>query len=266
MRVTPIAFAAASLICSAATAQTFTRFPIATDPGDQYFPHAGGSLVLWTHIDPTAAMNHNVYGYDVLTKQRFTVSDAPGMQAEGDTDGTRLVWADSRMGYPGSDVYGRDSVAGPEYVISEADGGQSWPAIAGDISVWHDSRNGDSDIYARNLRTGSEFVVATGPAMQSFPDVSDRFVVWTSYPDQQSHDGDIWAYDLQTGQQTHVAAGPANQLFPAVSGSLVVWQDWRSGRPRIFARDLLAADSREFAVSLTDSDQIEPDVSGSIVV
>jgi beta propeller repeat protein len=98
-----------------------------------------GSRVVW-------CTGGDVYGYDLRTRRRFTVSQAAGTQADVHIDGDLIVWWDGRAASEGSrvpgDIYALDLSTGKEVAVSTHEAAQKSPRVSGDTVVWLDDRSG----------------------------------------------------------------------------------------------------------------------------
>ena len=274
-----VAACAAALLAPTAAhaAQVTSRFSVDVDGKYQFNPTVSGTLVVAQQKD---ASGWNLYGYDLVTHEKFPVCVQPGDQKFPAISGTTVVWQDARSG--SADVYGAtiDPVthAVTEFPVCTSAEAQTLPAIDDGWVVWQDRRDGDWDIYGATV-TGAtvadETAICAYKDDQTAPDVSGDFVVWT---DHRYADTDIRGYNRVAKYEFPICLSDVNQSQAAIDGDTVVWRDWRgitssSGGthpgPAIPAADIYGFDltsSREFVVSSAPGNQQEPAISDDMVV
>ncbi|MBI3996826.1 MAG: hypothetical protein HY352_04135 [Candidatus Omnitrophica bacterium] len=169
---------------------------------------------------------------------RFVV-DQPSHQGSPATDGTRIVWSDSRNGNYDLFICDYDvstaNCQGAERQLTFDTSNQFSPAIDGTLIVWNQtpSGGGDSDLYL------CEYDPATGrcpiqplavdPAVSAVrPDVSGTRIVWYA---ARGDDADVFACTYNPATRTCppklIAGGAGVQAHAAISGKRIVWQDER---------------------------------------
>ena len=179
------------------------------------------------------------------------------------------------------------------------------PAIHGNIVAWQDGAEGDYNIFGADLTTTlmagitdpaspAEFAVAAFERDQRRPAVYRTTVVWQDsyYGDQDILAADIWQRNKPA--DFGVSLAEFDQQRPAIWGDIVVWADNYFGDMDIYAADLskLTAEiaenaedeiqnnnsavsaasavnklvSTEFAITVNEAEQTNPDIDRNIVV
>ena len=247
--------------------------PIIADANrQQAFPRIDGDLVAWSDLAGSATSTNDVFGRDIASGEFLTIATGPRYQDTVAVSGGLIVWSDWVPGSNTSaDIHGRrfgPSGLGSTFIVTAAAGGQSGVAVDGDVIVWHDNRAGVHGVWGRRLSQslGSDFQISPVMAYeQSFPDVDGNTVVWMSQGESAADPSNIYGANLLTGAVFPICTMATHQQFPRIDGDHVVWQDWRDGRPRIYARNLLSG--VEFAVSsYGNGDAVTPAISGDLVV
>lgn len=248
-------------------ATSFAPFPISVTPGRDWAPKTDGRYVVWTDVSylggPTST--NDVFGYDLVLGQRFTLANGNRYQDEPTIDGGVALWTDWTPGSTTSaDILGRNLAGGGgggTFTVSAAPGSQSAHEISGNLVVWHDNRNGTSQIWGRRLDqpVGSDFPISSTTAT----DVSGNTVVWMSHL-EPGDQGNIYARDVNGGSVFPVTTNAAYQYFPRISGRNVVWNDWRDGSVRIYGRNLDAGG--DFPISSGVASQFQAAIDGDLVV
>jgi len=103
-----------------------------------------GSKVVWS----TAA--GDIYGFDLRTRRRFTVSTAAGIKTDVQIDGDLVVWVDGRDGR--GDIYARDLATDTEMAVSADRAAQTSPRVSGDTVVWLEERSAGWQICGAVVR------------------------------------------------------------------------------------------------------------------
>ncbi|MCD5412728.1 MAG: hypothetical protein LR006_01260, partial [Dehalococcoidia bacterium] len=70
------------------------EFIVTTNPAWQRHPSISGTIVVWQ--DRAAALNDNIYAYDLENGTEFVISTDPGLAGDPDISGGIVVWADNR--------------------------------------------------------------------------------------------------------------------------------------------------------------------------
>jgi beta propeller repeat protein len=120
------------------------------------------SLDLSGHTLVWCSGSGDVYGLDLRTRTRFTISTAPGTQADVQIDGDLVAWWDGRAARESDsgagreqvrgDVYAYDLSTGDEIPVSTNKAAQKDPRVSGDTIVWLDERSGEWEIRGAVVR------------------------------------------------------------------------------------------------------------------
>ena len=193
--------------------------------------------------------------------ERFTVSDAPGVQSRADVCGDIVVYQKNGASN-GWNILGYDRATATTFPICAHPGDQVHPRIDGTTVVWEDHRAGNADIYGYDLVTETEFVICADPREQRRPVVSGAWIVWQ---DHRGESWDIYGWDLGDAPGgAPVCAAGKDQTDPDVDGDWVVWTDRRWGDRDILGYNRVA--DYEFRACVDFSDQDQPAVDGDTVV
>ena len=192
----------------------------------------------------TTGTGLDIMGYDMVSRQSFTICDLPAEQLCPRVDGDLVVWLDcitaeaSGLG----DIYGAfldpaTDAAGTPFLISGSCSVDPGPHreldVSGDLVVWIDGSAIEGATVDPITHACSGFTIATLPAGTQPRDVAvsgDR-VVWSQRLTPQD-DADI--YTATVDPLTHTASAPSavcaaakDQVLPAIDGTRVVWMDYR---------------------------------------
>ncbi|HEY0069964.1 MAG TPA: hypothetical protein VGE04_08370 [Chloroflexia bacterium] len=260
--------------------QVSAPFTLAGGVGRQLAPGAGGNLVVYSDC---ATGTCRVRGVRLDNKRAVNVSPGAAGQLPS-TDGTRVVWMDSRNARNSStterlnniDIYGAKLDGGAEFVVTQAPNLQSRPRVSGDIVVWSDHRaatNADDtesgDIYMYDFATGQETRVSGARSAQIRPVTNGKVIIWEDYrnePDPEGFNSDIYGYDIASKQEFAITNAPDQQSDPAIWGNIVVWSDFRKGED--YNADLYGYDlttRQEFVISDAPGTQAQPGIDGYLV-
>ncbi|HEX8600815.1 MAG TPA: hypothetical protein VF952_20135 [Chloroflexia bacterium] len=249
--------------------------------GRQLAPSAAGNVVVYSDC---ATGTCRVRGVNLTNRQTFSISPSAAGQLPS-TDGTRVVWLDSRNARNSSttdrlnnlDIYGaRLDGSGGELTVSKAANLQSRPRVSGNIVVWSDHRAARSaedsesgDIYMYDFSTGQETRVSAARSAQIRPVTNGKVIVWEDYrnePNPEGFNSDIYGYDIATKQEFLITGAPDQQADPAIWGNVVVWSDFRKRED--FNADLYGYDlatKQEFLISDAPGSQSQPAIDGYLV-
>ncbi|HVF99708.1 MAG TPA: hypothetical protein VND68_07705 [Chloroflexia bacterium] len=274
------AFAFAAPQGQATGPRASASFTLAGGAGRQLAPSAAGNVVVYSDC---ATGTCRVRGVKLDNKQAFSISPTAAGQLPS-TDGTRVVWMDSRNATDTSttdrlnnmDVYSAKLDGSGEQVVSKAPNLQSRPRVSGNIAVWSDHRAATSDedsesgdIYMYDFGTGQETRVSGATSAQIRPATNGKVLVWEDYrnePDPDGFNSDIYGYDLATKQEFVITNAPDQQSDPAIWGNIVVWSDFRKGEDYnadIYGFDLTTR--QEFLITDAPGSQTQPAIDGYLV-
>jgi beta propeller repeat protein len=156
------------------------------------------------------------------------------------------------------------------FLVEETGGAQHNPTVSGTVVVWMEFIDGDFAVRGKDLATGNTFLIDEPNATEIGPVTDGKLVVWG---DNRAGNYDVFARDLATGDERTLVEDPNNQGQSALGGNFVAWMDTRnspSGVPPEFTNlDIYAVDLRsgqEFPVCTLGRDQLNPAVSGNIIV
>jgi len=194
-------------------------------------------------------------GYTVDAWQLTDGASAAGPPA---TDGSLVVWADSRSG--DWDIYAYDLDEEKESAVRVAAGDQTDPVVACGQVYWVDRSGAAPVVWTLDPETDVAVAVSEAGADQLA--AGERWVVWS----QATPEGrDIVALDRESGATFVVCAAEGDQIHPAASDALIVWEDHRGGEEAdVHAWDL--CDGEELVVCAAEGDQTDPAVYGTVVL
>jgi hypothetical protein len=135
------------------------------------------------------------------------LTDAPGAQTDGRTDGEWVVWLDRGEKPAGqADIYAArlsDRIAFP---VSTEPFDHTPPAIDNGVVVWaeHDDDNAPWTIVARDLATGERLTIASSMNVPN-PRISGTRIVWSDR-DPESGEPVLLTRDIATDEQPVVLA------------------------------------------------------------
>jgi beta propeller repeat protein len=183
-------------------------------------PAVSGQVAVWAdqggEAPTTSRAEPQVYAYDLGTRSGFSLSSAPGRQADPHLDGRLVVWTDYREDAERGDIYAYDLSTRREFPVIQHPAHQAQPAVSGQVVVWQDWRSGESQIYATHLASSETWPLTPVPGPYERPLVAGDRVVWT---DRGSGTPQIAVYDLAT--RTLAAPLPGRRAL-ALEGSVVV--------------------------------------------
>ncbi len=187
------------------------------------------------------------------------LTDASTEVGPPSTDGATVIWADHGSGV--WDLFARPlSAESAATQLTQAAGDNTAPARADGVTVWVKDTGDGPHVWAQ-VDGQDAFRVSTGPGLD--PATDGHVVVWQDVTDPT--DPNIVAYDLAAQTQTVVCGAAGVQEHARVSDGLVVWADYRNGDADIYGCHL-DGDAVPFVVTDADGDQIDPCVSGTVVV
>ena len=213
------------MMLQASSIEDYSEFPVTASPQGQYSPAIYGDVVVWTDY---RNKNHDIYGYNLKTKEEFQITTNKHNQLEPAIYGNIVVWEDERNGYNNADIYGYNLETEEEFQITVEPGNQTTPAIYGEYVVWQDKRNGNYDIYGLNLKTTEEFQITIDPGNQIIPAIYKDVVVWEDLRNEHSH---IYGYNLSTHKEFKITKERPFFLpdygkhRPAIYGDIVIWTE-----------------------------------------
>lgn len=217
---------------------------------------ADGTLVwLERGADGGAALRAlRLSGGDVIT-----IASGPGERNSPAIAGSTVVWRDHRNG--NWDLYGYDLRRGQEFPLVTDGANQGAVALAADTLVWEDYRAGNWRLRGMRLSERREYAITSGQDDDLAPALDGNDTLVFVRRRANGGFGALIVRDLKTAEERTIVAGHL-VLRPTVAGRLIVWEDWRGGRPNLYAFD--RESKREFP--LTRSEQAYgPAVAGTVV-
>ena len=123
--------------------------------GHQTDPVIYTDVIIWLE-----GRGEDVYGYNLLTRERLTIAAASLDKCHSSSDWwtstkrpavyeNSVIWVDCKNG--NSDIYGYNLLTGQEFQVTSDKKCQQSPALYRNIVVWEDNRNGNWDIYGFDL-------------------------------------------------------------------------------------------------------------------
>jgi beta propeller repeat protein len=240
---------------------TITQSLVAGGAGDQGEPAVSDRYVVWSDGGRLEAK-------DLSSGQVFSVTNGPADQGDPALCGSVVVWSD---GSNNSDVYARD-LADPqsrEIPVATSSATEAYPACdAGRVVYMYAPAGQFSSIRLYDIASGQTKEVSNQAWNDWRPVISGDRVVWQGWPNQPDTTAGIQIFgtNLDTGQDFVVTSGPNHQVAPAISGSVVAWEDWRSGEPRVWWRDLGTAMDEQQVAATQPGTQRAPALSGRALV
>lgn len=202
-------------------------FTVTVGQHDLSRPHLSGQTVVWAD-DRRGTEDWNIYGYDLAAQHEFTISDAPGNQADPQIDWPWVVWWDYQ-----ERIYAHNLESGVTQTVLSTRGARLPVVSALDqLVVWQDMRNGDWDLYGYDLLTNTELELVRAPLHQGFAAIANGLVAFQSQTLGGAWNAGLWVRALNR----HFLLDPhsAFQTQVAVDGTQVVWQDSRNHQLDIF--------------------------------
>ena len=246
--------------------------------GLQEYPDVDNGVIVWTEWVQNS--NWDIYGVDLFNTAIDLINIAIDENTNQDMPAIwydRVVYQDDSFG--DWDVKVADisdaNILAPNYLITDYSEDQINPVIHGNTVVWQDyvvyDGGEDWDIYAADITDPNNawvFVVDEYINNQQAPAVYRNRVVYLDDPNVNT---DIWSADMWLKDipqyETVIANDTHNQTAPAVWGDIVVYEHEISGTDvDIYARDMSQPDSEPFLISGGISLQLDPDISGHIIV
>ncbi|MGH9365656.1 MAG: S8 family serine peptidase [Thermoanaerobaculia bacterium] len=223
-----------------------TESPIAVGPGPfRSDPTISGDRIVWLQNDDLehqAPMSIQLYDLATHTSRQITPASAKplktGLTGDLAISGNRIVWADTRNGFPGGKVFLYDLATATErQLTSGMTAVLAAPVgISGDRVVWleqHPYGNADIVIYDLAIAATRKVpIVAPSPVFGVRPPYGPRIsgdrVLWTDYR-TDANDGNIYCYDLKTNTEQQITSQALNQSNARIYGNTAVWMDDREG-------------------------------------
>ncbi|HEX8277023.1 MAG TPA: hypothetical protein VF615_30555 [Longimicrobiaceae bacterium] len=210
--------------------------------------------------------NHDIYVYDLDTKQETRVSSAATMQQSPSISGHWVVYQDR-----GFEVRAHDLRDSTDFQISPAVGyAETEPSVSGTRVVYTSNRSTTGNtIYMYDLAANTEVPIRTFPTGTSpmpsalEPEIGGDLVVWREQwgsPRQEA----IMIHDLSTGATRTAVSSPTFLSNPSTDGARVVYEDHRNGNWEIYMFD--PATRTETRVTTQAAEQRNPRISGDVVV
>jgi beta propeller repeat protein len=282
-----------ALICAAALAGLFPvaafgfeAFAIYPSPQLQQFPDVDNGLVVWQQrIEFEGVWDWDIFGVDLLdasAPKPIEVAWLESDQQKPSVWNRSVVWQ-HEYAADDWDVYLTDitDAEAPVWYLLNAQPGeyennQTEPAIHGNTVVWQheyidpDTLAADWDIYAADVTNpDSPYVFRPGVFVynQQAPAVWRDTVVWQ---DDDSGMWDIGIADIWLKNDTQdrmYAYADLNQENPVIWDNWLVFEvDYGDGDYDIHAADLSVSGEPSYSLVDLSSKQINPDISGHLVV
>jgi hypothetical protein len=232
------------LLAPAAAAASATPLPVVASCAQHPCDSSGRWVVSEASDLPTTGTGLDIMGYDMVSRQSFTICALPAQQLCPRVDGDLVAWLECTTADTSGfgDIYGAfldpatDTVGMP-FPISGSCSIDPGPHreldVSGDIVVWINGSAVEGATVDPITHACSEFTIATLPAGTQLRDIAvsgDR-VVWSQRLTPQD-DADV--YTSTVDPLTHTASTPSavcaaarDQVLPAVDGTRVVWMDYR---------------------------------------
>ncbi len=206
---------------------TGLRFTVTVGQSDLSRPRLSQQTVVWAD-NRRGDRDWNIYGYDLTAQREFTLSDAPGNQADPQIDWPWVVWWDEQ-----ERIYAHNLQSGVTQTV-QATRGARLPAVSAQdqLVVWQDARNGDWDIYGFDLAHNQEIEIVKAPLDQGFVDIAGGLVAFQTRTASGTWNVALWVGSLNT--HFLLDPHPGFQTHPAVAGAQVVWQDSRNHQLDLF--------------------------------
>jgi len=227
----------------------------------------GRNFIVW---DAPVDGNWEILGYDIVKQSKFAITDYGGKQNNPETDGSVVVWQDSRTVLPR--IRGYDLDTGQEFLVTAESSPQWTPDVSGKIVVFQDWRKSgtcswggsdfgpstycDWDIWGVNLETREEFPVTQKSGVQSSPAVSGNWTTWWDAEEKS-----YYAYELGSEEKPFRVGGRA------VDGDVLIDLSGVSPQGRVVSAFQLSSRSTfPIHYSNRDVDYKGVDVGGNVVV
>ena len=212
--------------------RTATETLVAGGTGDQVEPAISNSYIVWVDGGRLRAKDRS-------TGSVFNVASGQATQADPVLCGSVVAWTDTHNS--SADVYARNLAGGNVVPVATSSAVEAYPSCDGERIVYMYAPTGQwASIRLFDLATGTTTVVSEDPWNEWRPAISSDWVVWQAWPNQsETPEGiQIMGKRLSTGQTFTVTSAPGNQIGPVISESVIAWEDFRSGAPRLWWRNL----------------------------
>jgi beta propeller repeat protein len=257
-------------------------------------PDISGNIVVW---EDNRNGDYDIYGYNVVTQEEFTVSTANGSQRYAAIDENIVVWQDYRNDSVYPDIYGYNLETQEEFFVATAidtQGRLRRPGVSDNLIVWLQD-GGDTGVYGYDIISQNQFFVDVG----GIPDIENNIVVWGSrltrgkdlstgglyevpsdmnhirrehvsisgdimvWEDNRNNDNDIYGFDFNAEEEFLIFEGAGMQSHPDINSDIVVWED-ESGNNTIYGKMLSGGPA--FKISNTADYSVFPAISDNVVV
>jgi beta propeller repeat protein len=211
---------------------TATETKVAGGTGEQDQPAISDQYIVW--IDRGTLKAESLQPGSTP----FNVTNGSASPVDPAVCGSLAVWSDTANN---SDIYAKNLPNGPVIPVATSSAAEAYPACdQGRVVYTYAPLGGGSDIRLYNVGTGQTSVVSNEIWSEWRPSISGNRIVWQAWPAQPdtTQGFDIFGKNLDTGQGFVVSTGLGNQSAPVISGSTVAWEDYRSGSPQIWWRDI----------------------------
>ena len=215
---------------------TVSEFPIATGSGVKTDPDVSGRYVVW--VD-TANGNQDIFAYDLVTHDIFTICTNTAKQEAPAISGTLVVWRDFRHNTTQGDIYAArlstTSHSVTEFMVRAQPSGANYveaqPAVGGSTVAWVDQRvAGNYRVYGATVTdttVSNEWQVSqTTTRGVSAPAVNGTLITWT-YTGGTTND-DIYGRRLDQSNEFAIASTTQNESQSAIAASRTVWANRNS--------------------------------------
>lgn len=207
---------------------TGNEYPVTTALGDQELTDVANGLVVYDDISQT-----QIYAYDLQSKTTTNISQTPGQASDPATDGTIVVWSDTRDG--NFEIYGEDLKSGELRRITNDDAVDLKPMdlkpmVDSAVVTWERCGLSPCDIFTYDwTNKKTQQITATPTDDERNPDISQGRVVYEAV---RGGERDICEFDLQSNKETCLSL-PGEQVNPKISGDWVSLEDLNTGTSHV---------------------------------
>ncbi len=155
------------------------------------------------------------------------LTSSPTDQTFPSISGTRVVWADRRLGFGSQVIMMLDLVTGQTTTLTPLDEESTLPTIDGDRVIYARlPRVGNWQLLTYDIKTGTESQFSTIDRDVGLGRLalSGTRAVWHT---RRDNNWDIYLFDFATNQESRLTSDPADQADPAIFGDRVTWIDRR---------------------------------------